>query len=131
MEGKTLSPFDLARNINEKTGRLNAEEVGFNPYMMNRIFSNTKDTILFANEMNALWRNVTPEMHYDFFYHGISKKRRYGKWHKSPADDEETLQVIQDAQGMSRQKARDVVDILQPVLEELKSELRKGGRNGK
>lgn len=123
------SPFDVANCINEKTGELNADEIGYDSYMMNRIFSNTKDTVLFANELNIRWNNLTKQQQFDFYYHGIPKKKRYGKWHKNQ-DDRATLDLIQEAFNMSRRKAKDVVELIRPKMEELQQELNKGGRNG-
>lgn len=128
MSGK-LSPFDIASYLNEKKGTLNVEEVGFDPYVINRVFSNTIDTVLFANEMNRYW-DLPKQQQFDFYYHGLPKKKRYGKWHKNQ-DDKAALELIQEYFGYSWRKAKDVLTLLRPHLDEIAQELEKGGRRGK
>jgi hypothetical protein len=64
----TMSPFDIASHINEKKGVLDVDEVGYNSYVINKVLSNTIDSVLFANEMNLRW-NVPKQQQYDFYYH--------------------------------------------------------------
>lgn len=124
-----LSPFDIASVINEKKGSLDAEEVGYVPYMVNRIFSNTFDSVIFANEMNR-YSNLSRQQQFDFYYHGLGKKKRFGKWHKNQ-DDTEELELIQEAFGYSKKKAKGVLNLLRPHLSDIRKELDKGGRHGK
>lgn len=124
-----LSPFEMADVINQKKGVVDTDEAGYSPFMMNRVFSNTQDTVLFANELNMRWANLTNQQQFDFYYHSLPKKRRYGKWNKNQ-DDRATLDLITEAFGLSRRKAKDVVELIRPMLESLKDELEKGGRNG-
>lgn len=124
-----LSPFDITSNINEKKGVLDVEEVGYDSYVINRVLSNTIDSVLFANEMNRYW-SVPRQQQYDFYYHGLPKKKRFGKWHKNQ-DDKDSLELIQEYFGYSRRKAKDVLELLRPNLENIAQELEKGGRCGK
>lgn len=124
-----LSPFEITSHINEKKGVLDVEEVGYDAYVINRVLSNTADSVLFANEMNRYW-NTPRQQQYDFYYHGLPKKKRFGKWHKNQ-DDKESLELIQEYFGYSRRKAKDVLKLLQPHLIEIAQELEKGGRRGK
>lgn len=128
MSGK-LSPFDLASHLNEKKGELNVEEVGYEPYVINRVFSNTIDTVLFANELNRYWM-VPKQQQFDFYYHGLPKKKRYGKWHKNQ-DDKASLELISEYFGYSLRKSKDALSLLRPHLDEIAQELEKGGRRGK
>jgi len=122
-----LSPFDIASNINNKTDPLDVNEVGYDAFVINRVFSNTHDSILFANEMNAAW-GLPKEMQYAFYYHGLPKKSRYGKWHKNQ-DDKAELAPIQEYFGYSRNKAKQVQSLLRPHLDSIRAELDKGGRH--
>lgn len=124
-----LSPFEITSHINEKKGVLDVEEVGYDAYVINRVLSNTADSVLFANEMNRYW-NTPKQQQYDFYYHGLPKKKRFGKWHKNQ-DDKDSLELIQEYFGYSRRKAKDVLKLLQPHLTEIAQELEKGGRRGK
>ena len=127
--GEKLSPFDIASNINEKKGVLDVEEVGYDTYVINRVFSNTADSVLFANELNIRW-GIPKQQQYDFYYHGLPKKKRFGKWYKNQ-DDTASLKLIQEYFGYSRRKAKDVLELLRPRLDEIARELDKGGRNVK
>lgn len=124
-----LSPFEIASHINGKKGVLDVEEVGYDSYVINRVFSNTADSILFANEMNHYWE-LSKQQQFDFFYYGLPKKQRYGKWHKNQ-DEKAALELIQEYFGYSRRKAKDVLNLLRPNLDEIAQELEKGGRRGK
>lgn len=125
--GESMSPFDITSHINEKKGVLDVEEVGYNAYVINKVLSNTVDSVLFANEMNLRW-NVPTQQQYDFYYHGLPKKKRFGKWHKNQ-DDTESLNLIQEYYGYSRKRAKDVLTLLRPYLDDIRKELEKGGRN--
>lgn len=121
-----LSPFDIASNINNKSSPLDVKEVGFDAFVINRVFSNTSDSVFFANEMNQCY-NLPKEMQYDFYYYGLPKKQRYGKWHKNQ-DDKVELEVIQEYFGYTRNKAKQVLALLRPHLDSIRKELEKGGR---
>lgn len=125
-----LSPFDIVSAVCEKSqGRLDTGECGYEAYVVNRALSNVQDTVFFANEMNAAF-NLPRQMQFDFYFFGLDKRKRYGKWHKNQ-DDTATLDIIQEYLGCSKSKAKEVVDILKPHIEEIKQELDKGGVNGK
>lgn len=122
-----MSPFDITSHINEKKGVLDVEEVGYSAYVINKVLSNTIDSVLFANEMNRYW-DIPIQQQYDFYYHGLPKKKRFGKWHKNQ-DDTESLELIQEYYGYSRKRAKDVLGLLRPHLDDIRQELEKGGRN--
>jgi hypothetical protein len=125
--GESMSPFDIASHINEKKGVLDVEDIGYNAYVINKVLSNTGDSVLFANEMNRWW-STSNQLQFDFYYHGLPKKKRYGKWHKNQ-DDTESLNLIQEYYGYSRKRAKDVLTLLRPYLDDIRKELEKGGRN--
>lgn len=124
-----LSPFEITSHINEKKGVLDVEEVGYDSYVINRVLSNTIDSVLFANEMNRHW-GASKQQQFDFYYYGLPKKKRFGKWHKNQ-DDKESLELIEEYFGYSRRKAKDVLSLLRPHLTDIAQELEKGGRRGK
>lgn len=125
---KKLGPFDVVKNINGHGERLDASEVGYDPFVINRVFSNTPDTVLFANELNLNWR-LPKQMQYDFYRYGVVKHpRRYGKWEKRDSADDDSLSLIKEAFGYSRQKAIEVLPILRDHLDEIEAHLFKGGR---
>lgn len=132
-ESTIKTPFDIVSNINEKHGFLeDVESLGglLDPFVINRAFSNTQDSVLFANEMNMAW-SLPKGMQYGFYYHGLPKnKYRFGKWNKN-TDDKEEISVIMEYFGYSRQKAKQVQSLLRPHMDAMKKELEKGGRSGR
>lgn len=125
--GEKISPFDIVANINNKTDQLDVTDVGYDAFVLNRVFSNTRDSVFFANEMNQHY-NLPKEMQYAFYYFGLPKKNRYGKWNKN-TDDKSELEVIQEYFGYSRSKAKQVQAVLCPHLDAIRRELDKGGRH--
>lgn len=129
----SLSPFDIAKNINAKTGHIpNVDEIGYSAFMMNRVFSNTKDTALFSNELNRYWKSIDAQMHYDFLYFALDKNpRRFGKWNKASKKDVD-IQTIQDYYHYSFNKAREVYHLFnEEQLEAIREALFEGGRSSK
>lgn len=124
-----LSPFEITGTLNEKKGVLDVSEVGYDAFVINRVMSNTIDTVLFANEMNRCW-GADKQWQFDFYYYGLPKKKRYGKWHKL-SEEKDAIKLIQARFGYSHNKAKDVLDILRPHLPQIEQELKTGGRNGK
>ncbi len=124
---ESMSPFEITSHINEKKGVLDVEEIGYNAYVINKALSNTIDSALFANEMNRYW-DIPTQQQFDFYYYGLPKKKRFGKWHKNQ-DDVESLNLIQEYYGYSRKRAKDVLSLLRPYLDDIRKELEKGGRN--
>ena len=56
-------------------------ESNYSPYMVNKIFSMYKDTILYANEMNKL-PHLDNKMQYDYLLNIIRSKKRFTSWPK-------------------------------------------------
>lgn len=128
MSSEKKSPFDLAAALSEKKeGRLDVEVCGYNAYMVNRIMSNTKDTVLFANEMNQA--HLPDQMQADFYFYGLDKRRRFGKWNKK--EEHDRLEMIQEYTGYSRAKSLEVLDILFPHIDDIAKHLEKGGSSGR
>lgn len=126
MTGK-LSPFDIAKNINGHGERLDAQEAGYDSYMMNRIYSNTRDTILFANEVNT-HPGMPPQACYDFYRFGLDKnKTRFGKWNKPEKGDEDDLNTIMEVYKVSRRKALEMLPILIDKMDVLRKTIDQGG----
>ena len=128
LEKTKLGLFDITNNINSKTGLLSLEELkeAYTPFIINKAFSQTKDTIFYANEMNCN-SNLSIDMQYDFYYHLIPKKKRFGKWNKKDKADEELINIIQEVYEYSYIKAQEVLPILKQYETELRKSLDKGG----
>lgn len=138
-----LSPFDITKTINMKSGRLITDN-SYTPFVINKIFSNTRDSIMYANYANQFTSNTDTQLAYDFYYHGLPKASRFGKWNKPPKeDDEDVIEYVQDYFKYNRQKAIDVIACFsEDVIKEIKDDIkhmnktvekvtpRKGRKNG-
>lgn len=79
----SISPFDVVKSLNEKT-ELEYDMKEYSGFMINRIMSNNLDTLFFAEAMNRL--NTLPTyMQRDFYWHGLPKAKRFGKYNKALA----------------------------------------------
>lgn len=123
-----MTPFDYVKNINHKSGVLDEEQLAeYNQYIINRVFSNTRDTIFLANEANK-FRDIPDDAHYLFMYYATPKNpRRYGQWHKQPAKNED-IEIIMRVYGYSRVKAEEVYPLFANRLDVLRQLGNTGGK---
>lgn len=56
-------------------------EKDYNKFLTARGLSYHLDCVLLANEVN-LYRDIEPQMHYDFLRSIITPRKRFGKWSK-------------------------------------------------
>ena len=121
--------FDIIKNINQSGGVLPAEDVigNFPAFVVNRVFSNTIDSVLFANEANMM--KLDEYQLYLFYYFGLPKyPRRFGKFNKVPEVNTQT-QNIMDLLGYNRHHAEIASKLLtKQDIKELNAYLDKGGR---
>jgi hypothetical protein len=108
-----MNVFDIIKSINEKTKLdLSREELEslYQPWIVNKGLSFTPDTLLFANLMNQ--NAFLPKlMQYAFFYHGVPKGRRFGKWHKKEKP-EDVVDLVKNVYDINITRAQEVLDIL-------------------
>lgn len=127
-----LSFFDLMSAINAKTKIEWDEETEkvMVPYMVNKGYAQFQDTTFLAAEMNK-YPDLDRKMVYDFYYHMVPKKSRYGKWDKADkiAKDEE---LVMQYYGVSRDKTSSYIrtlDVVNPQWrEQIAEKVEKGGR---
>lgn len=121
------NPFDVVNNINKKSGHLNNINNKTPMFIINRCFSNTVDSVHYANEMN-MSNNISEQMQYDFYYYGLSKRNRYGKFNKKQKHiDMAFIETIMEVYGYSFKKANEVFDLLLPHKDEIIELNNKGG----
>jgi len=119
-----LTPFSYVKTINSKEQQY-SDLSEYIPYVINRGFSYTWDTIMFANAMNMV-SHTSKEMQYDFYYYGIEKKKRFGKWLKK--DNFADVGIISEAYKCSIKRAIEYSKLLSPEqIKILSSRLDKGG----
>jgi hypothetical protein len=95
------------------------------PYIINRCFSGTIDTLLYANEMN-LYHALDKKLQYDFFINSLRTKKRYSAWLRK--ENIKDLEVVKSYYGYSNEKAKQALNILtKEQLNFIKSKLETGG----
>lgn len=124
-----MTPFDIVKNINSKSGILDEEQMAsYSQYIINRVLSNTRETVFLANEANK-FRDIPDDAHYLFMYSAVPKNpRRYGQWHKQPAKDED-IEIIMRVYGYSRVKAEEAYPLFANRLDVLRQLGNTGGKN--
>lgn len=118
-----LSIFDIAKNIsNSKQDISETDDFKkvYNQYMINYILSLAPDTVLFANEMNQ-FHQIPNEFHYLFYHGALHKKSRYFKYPKQSVMDTETLNIVKEYFSVDDDKARDLLELIEPeIIEKIK-----------
>ena len=85
--------------------------------------------MLYANEMNCL-PLADKRMQYDYLYHSVRKRKRFDKWIKQDEQDEDLLDAIMLAYGVSRKRAIEYIRLLSKErIESLRKS--RGGSNSK
>lgn len=104
----------------------NPEKV-YASYMINRGFSYFNDTACLANEMN-MRHHLPPRMQYDFLKNTIRPRKRFSKWFKAMADDED-IELIKKHYDYSSVRAREVYPLFnEDQLKELRGLYQSGGK---
>ena len=95
-------------------------------FIVNKCLSGLADAVLFANEMNCLhW--LDNKLQYDFYLHGLPKKKRFAKWMK--ASKLKDLDLIKEHFGYSNEKAKVALEILtKEQVEDIRKIRSHGGR---
>jgi len=87
-----VSPFDISKSLQEKNG-LEYDISKYDSFMINRIMSNTMDTLFFAEAMNRYY-HLSKEQQRDFYLHGITKGKRFGKFNKKISINIDTHMIM-------------------------------------
>jgi hypothetical protein len=124
-----LDVFTFIKAISTKKNVISLDEENikkYDPFMINKAFSLSLDTVMYANEMNAHY-NVSKPQHYDYFINSnIRPRNRYEKWPKKI--DNQNLELIKEYYKYSDAKARTALSILgDKELAIIKQKLEKGG----
>lgn len=78
------NPFDYVGYIGDK--KYPDDLTGYNSWLINSGFSQRKDTVFAANEMNK-YHNLGDREQFDFYYHSLPKRKYFAKWAKSTKSD--------------------------------------------
>ena len=124
----SIGPFDIVRSAGESKVDLRVEHgaefrKAYNPWLVNRAFSYSGDSVFYANEMNRLDASV--DMQYDFYLYALPKRKRRGRWDKPVKHDE----LIREVYQFNDQRIREMVDVLtDEQVECFRSRYTKGGK---
>lgn len=121
-----MTPFDYPKSVD--TRNYIEDLSGYSPIIINKSFSFSAATILYANEMN-IHHGLDSRLQYDYYYHSIrpNKHRPFTPWIKA-TQDMETITAIQEYYGYSYHKARQALSILTPTqIKTIKDKLIRGG----
>jgi hypothetical protein len=114
---------------------LEKQEFKYNKWRTNSSISNFLENIMFANEMN-LNMHITDQMHYDYLFYSVKKKKRFGSKKTSRDKEIEKLQkveesnlaVISEYYKYNMVKSKAVLRVLTgSQLEIIRKRLEKGG----
>jgi hypothetical protein len=125
---------DFVKSINETKVNVIDEdptaERDYVPFVVNRNFSYFPDSVLHANELNAL-PHADHKLQYDALLNSIRAKKRFTRWLKPEANKD--LDAIKEYYGYSNQRAREALAILTgEQLSFIHEKLDKGGiKNGR
>lgn len=105
-----MSPFDIVNHLNEKTN-VELDLADYNTWMVNMALANHMQTIMFANEMNRLY-DLPKNVQYDFYYHGIPKGKRFGKWAKKDKTNDDLISLVQAMFQLNIQRAQQYLALM-------------------
>lgn len=105
------SPFDWVRAIGEEKRNLYAEgRVDYNPFLVNRAFSQHVDTILYAQDMNSTpW--LDRDAQHTYLQALVRPKRRRSSWPKATPPDP-AVEVAAEVFECSLERARKILRAL-------------------
>lgn len=78
------NPFDYTKDIGDKT--YPDDFSGYNFFLTNSSFSQRKDTVIHANEINKYY-DLPERAQFDFYYYSLPKKKYFAKWAKAVKSD--------------------------------------------
>jgi Bacteriophage clamp loader A subunit len=126
-----MSPFDFIKSFNEKTKYLlvsDLDEKDYSPFVVNKGMSFMQECVPFANEMNRYY-DLDKKMQHDFYYYGVPKGKRFGKWLKKEANDS-SVALLMDYFNINNLQAQKYLDLLSDEqLEIIKNKMSKGGKS--
>ena len=124
---KKFDVFTFVGDISKGKKYLFTEETedNYDAYIINKAFSLTADTILYANDMN-LHYNLPKKLQHDYLINSIRPRSRYEKWPK--VEKSSDIDAVKEYYNYSREKAVIALSILSKgQLAIIKEKLEKGG----
>lgn len=120
----TINAVSSARPLTY--GDLLEQNLPYEPFMVNRAFSLSEDSVRLAALMNER-PHLDKEMQATFYIHALRPRRRFEKWPKSLTDD--TVELIAQYYGMSYREAKLHVNLhTKEQYAEMREVLKEGAR---
>lgn len=122
--------FDTINLIHTKDHYPNDDEMAeYSSFMGNRALSQFQELIFHAQAMNENW-GIPKEANFAFYFHSVSKKKRFSKWAKKDEVEEEKIKKLKEYYGYSTIKAREIIPIIDQLglWEQMDIDLHKGGK---
>lgn len=95
------------------------------PFVVNRCFSYFPDTIFIVNQINCLG-NADKKLQYDYLLYSIRPRKRFAPWQKKI--DDQDVDLVKQAYGVSEKKALEIMDLLDSEkLEKIRNSQFTGG----
>lgn len=82
----------------------------YNAFLINRSLSYFVDTVMFANEMNR-YSSIPTKHQFAYYINTIARKKRFSKWAEK-ASKSDDLDAVCSYYGYSKQRGKDVLDML-------------------
>ena len=123
---KKQSPFEYINDIAKKHHPDDFEN--YNPFITNLSFSQRKDLVIYANEMNK-YHQLINQSQFDFYYYGLPKKNLFAKWNKK--DEYQFIDEVKEYYNVADKTALSYLKVLtteqtEEIVEYVRS--RKGGK---
>lgn len=126
------NPFSFVESVSYKKNYLPSEYIStqhfrsdYNAFIINRALSYSLDSVMFANVMNH-YNDIDYMWQYDFYYHSLKKRKRFGKWAKPAKSDD--VDVLVEYYKCNRERALEYLSILSvDQLNSIRERLIKGG----
>lgn len=126
-----MSFFDFLNAINDtKEDLLRKDpltEKEYVPFMINRGLSYFPDTVMYANEMNR-HASIPKKWQFEFFLHGIRKKKRFSKWAKKTTTADDIILIMKEY-DYSAKRAQEALEMLtETQLKDMREKYITGGK---
>lgn len=126
-----VTPFDFVNAASETKIDIIAEAEDpewmakqYNPWVVNKAFSQFSDTVLFANEMNRC-HELPKRAQFDFYINSLRRRKRRAKW---PKKEENDLNMVREYFQCNATVGRQYLRVLSPSkIEQIKQEMQTGG----
>ena len=122
------NPFDYIKLINTKSYVPDDADVKLNyvPFLTNRNFSYSMDTVLIANEINR-YSDCDKLLQFKYYFNSVKKRKRYAKWTKPPKPTMEFL-IVKKYYGYNNKNTEMALKLLtKDQLKIIKSKMNIGG----